>query len=118
MDYPMWYYFKEPIVEIFNIPREALHIHFGLTLFLLVVLLFRSCRRRFLYAWIVVLAAQSINELLDFHDWYRWTQSWNWSKSLGDYFHTMIWPSVLLALSTCWVQLQPNNNNNNNNNKN
>ncbi|HMN13110.1 MAG TPA: hypothetical protein PKD55_12375 [Bellilinea sp.] len=95
----MWYNFKEPIVELFSMSREALHIHFGLALFMLGAVLFRNTTTRFFYAWLFVLAAQSINELLDFHDWYRWTQSWNWSKSLQDYVHTMLWPSVLFILS-------------------
>jgi len=96
----MWYYFKEPIVNFFGMSRDALHVHAGLALFLLAPIMFRKSPRRFLYAWLVVLAAQLVNELLDFHDWYRWTQSWNWHKSITDFIHTMLWPSVLLALSS------------------
>ena len=95
----MWYQLKEPIVEFFGMSRDALHVHVGLALFLLVVALLRSCPRRFLYAWMVVLIVQSINELLDLHDWYYWTRSWNWRKSLGDYVHTMLWPSILFGLA-------------------
>lgn len=94
----MWYHFKEPIVALFGMSREALHIHFGMALFLLGAVLFRNTPSRFVYAWLFVLAAQSVNELLDFHDWYRWKQSWNWRKSLQDYVHTMLWPCVLLVL--------------------
>ncbi len=101
----MWYDFKEPIVAFFGMSREALHIHFGMTLFLLGAVLFRNTPRRFFYAWLFVLAAQSINELLDFHDWYQWTQSWNWYKSLQDYVHTMLWPSVLLILFSRWGRM-------------
>lgn len=101
--YPMWHDFKEPIVELFSMSREALHIHFGLALFLLGTVQFRNASRRFFFAWLFVLIAQSINEVLDFHDWYLWTHSWNWYKSLQDYVNTMLWPSVLFIISTRWA---------------
>lgn len=96
----MWYHVKEPIVLFFGMSRDALHIHLGLALFLLTAALFRGNPRRFLYAWIAVLAAQTVNELLDLHDWYQWTQHWNWRKSMIDYMHTMLWPTILLIFLT------------------
>jgi hypothetical protein len=97
----MWYYFKEPIVNFFGMSRDALHVHVGLTLFLLSIFLLYRNPRKILYAWLVVLAAQTINELLDFHDWYYWTKSWNWHKSVSDSIHTLLWPSILFALLSC-----------------
>lgn len=52
-----------------------------------------------------MLAAQTLNELLDFHDWYSWMQSWNWRKSVVDYIHTMFWPTVLFVLARRWLLL-------------
>jgi len=95
----VWHHVKEPIVLFFGISRDALHVHLGLVLFLIVATLFRDNPRRFLYAWIAVLTAETINELLDFHDWYHWTGYWNWRKSMIDYAHTLLWPSIFLLSS-------------------
>lgn len=94
----VWYRFKQPIVDSLGISRDALHVHLGLFVFLLVAIASRSSSKRFWYAWLAVLAAETANELLDFHDWYRWTGSFNWRETVRDYAHTMLWPSVLLAL--------------------
>lgn len=96
----MWYYFKEPVVQFIGISREALHIHIGLFLFIIGSILFRNASNKFLCAWVIVLIAQSINEFFDFYDWYIWTKSWNWHKSLYDFIHTMFWPSVILLLKS------------------
>lgn len=96
----MWYYIKDPIVEFSGVSRDALHVHLGLVIFLLVSIYFRNHPRRLLFGWLAVLAAQTINEALDFHDWYVWTRGWNWRKSLTDYVHTLLWPSILLLLAS------------------
>lgn len=98
----MWHYYKEPLVSFIELSRDALHVHFGLAIFFSVWLILIGRRNALMYAWMVVFCAQTVNELLDFHDWYVWVQAWNWKKSLADYVHTMLWPSV--AVGCMWVE--------------
>ncbi|MFC3640168.1 hypothetical protein ACFONL_22795 [Camelimonas fluminis] len=95
----MWHYYKEPIVEFFAMSRDALHVHLGLAIFFCALLLLNGRRHAVIWAWVMVLCAQTINELLDFHDWYIWVHAWNWKKSLMDCAHTLLWPSVF----ACWI---------------
>jgi len=96
----MWYHFKDVIGEFSGISRDALHVHVGLFVFLIVAAWFRNNPRSLLYGCLVVLAAQTINEALDLLDWYRWARRWTWEKSLTDYVHTMLWPIILLVLAS------------------
>lgn len=98
----MWHYYKEPIVDFFQMSRDALHVHLGLAIFLSIFVLLNGRRHAVFWAWAFVLCVQIINELLDFHDWYIWVQAWNWRKSLRDCAHTLLWPSVLACLIWIW----------------
>ena len=94
----MWYQIKEPVVQFLGLSRDALHVHLGLAIFVILALLLRRVPNSLVYAWVALFALQTANELLDLYDWYIWTQSLNWRKSAGDYLHTMFWPTILLAI--------------------
>lgn len=99
----MWHSLKEPVVELLGLPRDSLHVLFGLVVFATVAVLLRRNPRALVVAWLVLLLVQTINELLDYNDWYRWTQQWNWRETLKDYATTMLLPSLLL-LFAWWQQ--------------
>ncbi|SFZ80674.1 hypothetical protein SAMN02983003_0061 [Devosia enhydra] len=96
----MWHELKEPIVRLLDQSRDALHIHFGLIIFIAILVALRRHPKAALIAWFGVLAAQVGNEALDLHDWFFWTRGWNWRDALRDSLLTLIWPTVLLVLIT------------------
>lgn len=100
-----WHDLKSPIVSFLDLSYDAAHIHFGLVVFFLVLLLIRRHSRRLLLAWASVLVIQIMNELLDYHDWRRWGGGWSLNRSLIDCFNTMLWPSVIVLTARWWGPL-------------
>lgn len=96
---------KLAVLDATGLGKDALHIYFGLALFIAVRLLWR---RRFgwLLAWIAVLAMALMVEWLDLKgealggalqpDSAHWHDIWN----------TMLWPTVL-ALVGRWLEPKP-----------
>lgn len=92
------------LVATTDLGKDALHIYFGLTLFLAVRLLWRR-RGGWLAAWLAVLAMACGGEFLDMTaetshaaiqpDAAHWHDIWN----------TMFWPTMLLLVGR-WLQPQ------------
>ena len=93
---------KATLVELSGLDKDALHIYFGLALFLLVRLFWRW-RGGWVVAWLAVLAMAVGGEWLDLTremsdsviqpDAAHWHDIWN----------TMFWPTVLLLVGR-WLQ--------------
>jgi hypothetical protein len=93
---------KLSVIEATGLEKDALHIYFGLALFLFVRLVWRA-RGGWLVAWLAVLAMACGGEWLDLTaeasrsaiqpDAAHWHDIWN----------TMFWPTVLLLVSR-WLQ--------------
>lgn len=93
---------KFTIVESTGLDKDALHVYFGMTLFLLVRLCWRW-RGGWLVAWLAVLAMACGGEWLDMTaeasrsaiqpDAAHWHDIWN----------TIFWPTVLLIVGQ-WLQ--------------
>ncbi|WP_293697700.1 MULTISPECIES: hypothetical protein [unclassified Sphingopyxis] len=93
---------KASLVELSGLDKDALHIYFGLTLFLLIRLVWRW-RGGWIVAWLAVLAMAVGGEWLDMTremgdsmlqpDAAHWHDIWN----------TMFWPTVLLLVGR-WLQ--------------
>ena len=96
---------KVSVIEATGLDKDALHIYFGMTLFLLVRLAWRR-RGGWVVAWLAVLAMACGGELLDLTaeisksaiqpDAAHWHDIWN----------TMFWPTVLLLVGR-WLQPGP-----------
>jgi len=96
---------KVSVIEATGLDKDALHIYFGLTLFLVVRLLWRR-RGGWVIAWLAVLAMACGGEWLDLNaeisrssiqpDAAHWHDIWN----------TMFWPTVLLLVGR-WLQPPP-----------
>ncbi|MDO9368096.1 MAG: hypothetical protein Q7T68_05955 [Sphingopyxis sp.] len=93
---------KTSVIHATGLDKDALHIYFGLTLFLAVRLLWRW-RGGWFVAWLAVLAMAVGGEWLDLNaeisrsaiqpDAAHWHDIWN----------TMFWPTVLLFIGR-WLQ--------------
>ena len=96
---------KGSVIDATGLDKDALHIYFGLTLFLVVRLLWRR-RGGWVIAWLAVLAMACGGEWLDLNaeisrssiqpDAAHWHDIWN----------TMFWPTVLLLVGR-WLQPRP-----------
>ncbi len=97
--------FKIEMLELTGLGKDALHIYFGMGLFLLIRLLWRW-RGGWILAWLAVFALAVGVEWLDMRlettefnirpDDEHWHDVWN----------TMFWPTVLLLIGR-WLQPKP-----------
>jgi len=102
-----WYMIKEPIANVFGLPRPMLHMLFGAILFVVSAWLFRPRRLGFLYAWLIVLGIELLNEAGDAYDWIRWTGGINTGDTIEDILLTMLSPTILAVFMFGWRLRQP-----------
>lgn len=99
---------KVNIIDATGLGKDALHVYAGLTLFILVRLIWRW-RGGWLLAWLAVLALAGFIEWLDMRagggvaEWKPDAKHWH------DIWNTMFWPSVLLLVGR-WLQPRPGRN--------
>ena len=86
------------LIEILGLPRDTLHVYFGLIIFLGVAALFRLSLRDW-RPLAAVLLAVLIGEALDLADMYRLGEPPRWAMSGHDIWNTMFWPLVLFILA-------------------
>jgi hypothetical protein len=98
----VWSRFKEALSKSVGLSHDALHVHVGLALFLLLALLLRRYRWGVPAALGVVLALELGNEVSDAFDWVRWTGAPNFIESGRDIASTMFWPVVLAVGLAVW----------------
>ncbi|MGN6690320.1 MAG: hypothetical protein ACTHJU_05215 [Sphingopyxis sp.] len=93
---------KVSVVEATGLDKDALHIYFGMTLFLIVRLAWRG-RGGSLVAWLAVLAMACGGELLDLTAEYAETNVQPDAAHWHDIWNTMFWPTILLLVGR-WLQ--------------
>ena len=81
-----------------GLSRDALHIYFGLGVFLLSAAALRKSLRSYL-PWLAVWAAALFGELLDMRDDFAFYGYWRWDAGMHDVLNTLFWPSVLMLLA-------------------
>lgn len=85
---------KTNLSELLHLSKDALHIHLGLAIYLVVWLTLARGRRIWL-PWATVLAFELVNEAVDiFHHGPSTTEL---GGSIKDIVNTMLWPTVLLV---------------------
>ena len=102
--------FKILIEHYTGLERDALHIHAAILLYIIAMAVFRQSRRS-RFPWLVVLAAELLNEAHDLSiNWFD-DPAWALAGSFKDLWNTMLWPTVLLLVGryTRWFQ-KPNRN--------
>ncbi|MBE0577917.1 hypothetical protein [Devosia sp.] len=87
---------KTELSELLFLSRDALHIHIGLGIYVAAMLAFRRGPAS-IVPWLVVLAAQLANELLD--GIHHGTLDIDISGALRDIGNTMLWPTVVLLVA-------------------
>ena len=94
-----WYQAAKLVLEsTLGLSKDALHVHVGLSVFILVALVFRKPPHSMIPLAAVFLAAIT-GEALDMRDDLRSMGYWRWQASLGDVVNTVFWPLLLWALS-------------------
>ena len=88
---------KLSVVEATGLDKDALHIYFGMTLFLVVRLAWRG-RGGWIAAWIAVLAMACGGELLDLIAEYTNAQIQPDAAHWHDIWNTIFWPTMLMLV--------------------
>lgn len=86
---------KTGISELLGLSKDALHVHLGLAIFVLLILLLRKSPGSVL-PWLGVLAFQLINEFIDAFHWRQGVLDIDYPGALKDIGNTMLWPTVAL----------------------
>jgi hypothetical protein len=91
---------KDTLSELFGLSHDVLHVHVGLGIFFVVLLVGRRRLGNWLPVW-VVLAAALTGEVFDFLALTGNGQDRFWSDHVIDIFNTTFWP-VMLTLFGRW----------------
>lgn len=95
-----FYQLKELLTLLLPFSADALHVHIGMALFLVVLALARGHLRRYLVAFGTVLCICLVGEVLDaFHDIGQ-GNAIRWRNSIKDIVDTALWPGVWAVLAS------------------
>lgn len=97
---------KISLIDATGLDKDALHIYFGLTLFLLIRLAWRR-RGGWVAAWLAVLAMACGGEWLDMTAEYSRSAIQPDAAHWHDIWNTMFWPTILLLVGR-WLQPRVN----------
>lgn len=87
---------KTELSELLFLSKDALHIHVGLAIYVAAMLVFRRGPAS-MVPWLVVLAFELANELLD--GLHHFSFEVELTAALRDIGNTMLWPTVVLLLA-------------------
>ena len=93
---------KVSVIEASGLDKDALHIYFGMTLFLAIRLAWRG-RGGWIAAWLAVLIMACGGEWLDLTAEYSRSSIQPDAAHWHDIWNTMFWPTVLLVVGR-WLQ--------------
>ena len=96
---------KLSVIEATGLDKDALHIYFGMTLFLAVRFAWRG-RGGWIAAWLAVLAMACGGEWLDLTAEHSNSTIQPDAAHWHDIWNTMFWPTVLLIVGR-WLQPRP-----------
>lgn len=94
----MYQNLKLVIIDLTDLSKDAIHIHVGMIVFLLVVLLWKKGRFE-LVCVLPVLIIAFLMEALDLRDDMNSMGYMRWSASAHDIVNTTLWPVVLTLLA-------------------
>jgi len=96
--------YKVALSQFLHLSKDALHIHFGLAIFLAAAFLLRRPAGSWI-PWFVLLGLELVNEWLDLrHSNFGLRDI---GASTKDIVNTMFWPTVLLlAIRSGWIAVR------------
>lgn len=86
------------LVDLLGLTKDAVHVYFGLAVFLIAAAIFRLPLRDW-RPLAAVLAAAIAGELWDLLDTHLAGDTLRWDKSWHDLWNTLFWPAVLFVLA-------------------
>lgn len=89
---------KLTLVSALGLSKDALHLHVGLAVFVLALVIFRLPMKSIL-PWLGVLVLACVGELADMRDDLASLGHWRWMASLHDVINTIFWPTVFFMLA-------------------
>lgn len=92
---------KLMIVDIFDLSKDALHIHIGLGLFCIICVA-RPHLKKTIIPLLIVAGVACLGEILDMRDDMQSFGYWRWEASLHDIVNTLFWPTLM----TLYFRLQ------------
>jgi hypothetical protein len=91
-------FLKTELSELVGLSKDALHVHLGLLMFLLAIVIFRRSAAS-LVPWTCVLVLQLVNEAVDTFHWHHGVLDFDLGDSVKDTVNTLLWPTLLLLLA-------------------
>lgn len=92
----LWGGAKQALGRAMDLSQDALHIHVGVLIFLVVAGAMVRLRRSVLWAWLFLLMVECGNEFIDMNQRFGSPES-NWPASRHDIWNTMLLPSAIAA---------------------
>ena len=86
---------KTELAVWLGISKDALHIHLGLAIFIVLVVLARRGPGSWI-PWLGVFAFELINEAMDIFHWHEGAFSFEIGDSFKDLANTMFWPTAVV----------------------
>jgi hypothetical protein len=101
-----WSFVKIDISRMTGVPDDALHVLAGMMVLLIAAYLLRRPPWTW-QAWIVVVAAETINETYDLLQTVVPSDEGNFRASLHDFWLTLLWPTIVLLAYPRFVGVDP-----------
>jgi len=97
MDISPYQAFKAPILALFHLSKDAVHVHIGLMVLFVYVVIFKKTINS-LRAIIPPVLIASVMEVLDLIDDKNSLGYFRWMSSLHDILNTLFWPLAIILL--------------------
>ncbi|WP_339722666.1 hypothetical protein [uncultured Paraglaciecola sp.] len=90
---------KLQIVELLSLSKDAIHIHIGMSVFIVAVCVLSKGRITFKCLLPVFIVAAGM-EAMDLYDDFNSLGYCRWGNSLHDFINTSLWPVIIVVLVT------------------
>ncbi|MEP1447818.1 MAG: hypothetical protein ABJK37_17085 [Paraglaciecola sp.] len=89
---------KLHMVELLGLSKDAIHVHIGMSVFILSVVVLAKGKVTFKCLIPVCIVALGL-EVMDLIDDFNSVGFFRWSNSLHDFINTLLWPLVIVVLN-------------------
>lgn len=86
---------KTMLSETIGLSKDALHVHLGLFVFLVAVVLLRASPGSWI-PWLVLLAFEVLNEVVDLLHEHGGVRALDFVEAAKDIINTMLWPTLVV----------------------